>query len=47
MVAAAKLVETAVNSVIEKLETVTPDLGGNAGTDEMGQAICREIESLA
>lgn len=47
MVKAAKLIETAVASVIQKLETVTPDLGGTSSTEQMGEAICGEIESLA
>ena len=47
MINAAKLIETAVDLVIQKLETVTPDLGGTSSTEQMGEAICNEIDSLA
>lgn len=40
---AADRVERAVRRVIEKGDAVTPDLGGKAGTQEMAEAIIREV----
>ena len=40
---AADRVERAVRSIIEKGETITPDLGGEASTQEMAEAIVREV----
>ncbi|MCS7002165.1 MAG: isocitrate/isopropylmalate dehydrogenase family protein [Dehalococcoidia bacterium] len=41
---AARRIEAAVASVIAEGKTVTYDLGGSAGTDEMGEAIARRLE---
>jgi isocitrate dehydrogenase (NAD+) len=40
---AARRVEEAVERVLEKAETLTPDLGGRATTSEMTAAIIREL----
>jgi 3-isopropylmalate dehydrogenase len=39
-------IEKAVNSVLSAKEKVTPDLGGDSSTEEMGQAICDAISGL-
>ena len=43
---AAVNIKKGVEAVIGSLETVTPDLDGNATTDEMGEAICTAIETF-
>ncbi len=45
-VQAALDIEKAVTKVLTELNHVTPDLGGNASTEEMGEAICKEIRTL-
>jgi isocitrate dehydrogenase (NAD+) len=40
---AADAVERAVASVLEKGEVMTPDLGGSGTTDEMAEALAREV----
>jgi 3-isopropylmalate dehydrogenase len=44
-VGAARLIETAVARVIKERNMLTPDLGGKAGTKEVGDAILQVIES--
>jgi tartrate dehydrogenase/decarboxylase/D-malate dehydrogenase len=44
---AARAVERAVRFVLGKGETVTPDLGGAATTDEVAAAVLREIDRIA
>ncbi len=41
---AAKRLEKAVSEVISEKKQVTYDLGGNAGTKEMGQAIINKLK---
>ena len=43
---AAGDIETAVDHVLAESKTVTPDLGGTATTEEMGDAICNTIEQI-
>jgi 3-isopropylmalate dehydrogenase len=43
--AAGKFIESAVAQVIKEGNTLTPDLGGKAGTREVGDAVLRVIES--
>ena len=38
--------EAAVDRVLSESKTVTPDLGGEAETEEMGKAICEAIEFI-
>ena len=45
LMAAARDMETAVLNVIQDMKDVTPDLGGNATTDAMGDAICRKLKT--
>ena len=45
-VQAAVTIAKGVETVISELETVTPDLNGSAATEEMGEAICRAIETF-
>lgn len=40
---AAADIETAVNQVLTEKRCVTPDLGGTAGTAEMGAEICKKL----
>jgi 3-isopropylmalate dehydrogenase len=42
-VKAARGVEAAVDQVLSEFKTVTPDMGGTARTEEMGEAICEAI----
>ena len=44
---AAQAVERACESVLEKSEVHTPDMGGSAGTRELGDAIAQEISVVA
>ncbi len=44
--AAAGLIERAVERVIAERRALTPDLGGTAGTTEMGAAIVAALESI-
>lgn len=44
---AAKAIEEAIEAVLAGSETRTPDIGGNATTREVGEAICAEVSSLA
>lgn len=44
---AAEAVEKACESVIERAEIRTPDLGGKASTKDLGDAIAREISVVA
>ncbi len=46
-VRAAEAVERAVESVLAKSDSLTPDLGGRASTREVGEAIAREISVVA
>jgi 3-isopropylmalate dehydrogenase len=39
-------IERGIAAVLEKLEQVTPDLGGKASTEEMGEAICKAIRQV-
>jgi 3-isopropylmalate dehydrogenase len=43
---AAINIRKGVEAVISRLETVTPDMNGSATTEDMGEAICRAIESI-
>ncbi|MDK2958998.1 MAG: 3-isopropylmalate dehydrogenase [Synergistaceae bacterium] len=45
-VRAAENIEAALGKVLSDKESVTPDLGGTAGTDAMGNAVCRALEAL-
>jgi 3-isopropylmalate dehydrogenase len=45
-VKAALEIEKAVIKVLTELTHVTPDLGGKSSTEEMGEAICKEIRAL-
>lgn len=45
-VQAAKDIEVAVAKVLSDKKSVTPDLGGTAGTDAMGNAVCEALERL-
>jgi 3-isopropylmalate dehydrogenase len=44
-IGAAQLIESAVAQVIQERKTLTPDLGGKAGTKELSDAVLRVIES--
>jgi tartrate dehydrogenase/decarboxylase/D-malate dehydrogenase len=43
---AATLIMQGIENVVQRKDTLTPDLGGKASTVQMGQAVCDEIESL-
>ena len=43
---AARDMETGVANLLADMNTVTPDLGGTATTEEMGKAVCREVLNL-
>lgn len=43
---AAVNIERAVDEVLQDHESVTPDLGGNASTQQMGGAICKKLQCL-
>ncbi|HUK99501.1 MAG TPA: isocitrate/isopropylmalate family dehydrogenase [Nitrospirota bacterium] len=45
MLACAGDIDRAVEYVIEELIDVTPDLGGKASTEQMGDAICRKLST--
>ena len=47
LVKAADLVQQGLDKVLRDMKTVTPDLGGTAGTLQMGEAICDAINSFA
>ncbi len=40
---AAQDIEAGITEVLSRMATVTPDLQGNASTEEMGEAVCRAI----
>jgi tartrate dehydrogenase/decarboxylase/D-malate dehydrogenase len=40
---AARAVEDAVFKVLARRDPLTPDIGGNAGTETMGKAIAEEV----
>jgi 3-isopropylmalate dehydrogenase len=44
-IGAGQLIESAVAQVIQEEKTLTPDLGGKAGTKELSDAVLRVIES--
>jgi tartrate dehydrogenase/decarboxylase / D-malate dehydrogenase len=44
---AAQAVEQAIFNVIASQDPLTPDIGGNAGTEDMGMAIAAEVSTLA
>ena len=46
LTAAARDIARGVDAVLQARQEVTPDLGGTAGTDQMGAAVCRAIEEL-
>jgi tartrate dehydrogenase/decarboxylase/D-malate dehydrogenase len=46
-VKAAEAIERAVESVLAKSDTLTPDLGGRANTSDVGAAVAREISVVA
>lgn len=45
-VQAAQDIQTAMDKVLAELKCVTPDLGGNSSTEQMGEAICQAIDGL-
>ncbi|TDY59536.1 3-isopropylmalate dehydrogenase [Aminivibrio pyruvatiphilus] len=45
-VQAAGNIEAALGKVLSDKKCVTPDLGGTAGTDAMGDAVCRALAAL-
>lgn len=45
MVKAAEDIDDAMSTILNELQSVTPDLGGKASTAEMGQGICKIIRS--
>jgi len=44
---AARAVEAALAAVLERSDTITPDLGGKASTHDVGNAIAQEIPVVA
>jgi isocitrate/isopropylmalate dehydrogenase len=46
-VKAMETVERAVESVLAKSDTLTPDLRGRASTSDVGAAVAREISVVA
>jgi tartrate dehydrogenase/decarboxylase / D-malate dehydrogenase len=44
---AARAIEKAIATVLAKSDVLTPDLGGRAGTKDVGEAIAREISIVA
>jgi len=40
---AARDIETGMATVLAHMQSVTPDLGGTATTEEMGEAVCRAL----
>lgn len=44
LIACAREIETAVNKVLGETGLVTPDLGGTASTEQMGEAICQQLQ---
>ncbi len=45
-IGAARDIEKGMGKVLSECETVTPDLGGTAKTEEMGEALCQTILNL-
>jgi 3-isopropylmalate dehydrogenase len=45
MLACAREIDSAVSDVLNELKDVTPDLGGTASTEQMGEAICRKLST--
>ena len=45
-VQAARDIEMGITKLLSRMDTVTPDLGGTATTEEMGEAVCRAVLSL-
>jgi 3-isopropylmalate dehydrogenase len=45
MLACARDIDSAVYDVLNELKDVTPDLGGKASTEQMGEAICRRLSA--
>ncbi|NLI91798.1 MAG: isocitrate/isopropylmalate dehydrogenase family protein [Peptococcaceae bacterium] len=43
---AARDIELAIDKVLDDLQLVTPDLGGDASTEQMGASICETIQKL-
>lgn len=43
MLSCAREIDAAVSDVLDELKDVTPDLGGTASTEQMGEAICRKL----
>ena len=43
---ASRDIDFGVNQVLEEKEKITPDLGGESRTEEMGKAICKSIKDL-
>ncbi len=46
MTAAARDIETAMTAVLDEMQAVTPDLGGKASTEQMGEDVCAKIRNL-
>ncbi|MDR3592612.1 MAG: isocitrate/isopropylmalate family dehydrogenase [Negativicutes bacterium] len=46
MVACARDIEAAIGKVLDELTDVTPDLGGTATTEQMGDAVCRKLAEV-
>jgi tartrate dehydrogenase/decarboxylase/D-malate dehydrogenase len=44
---AARAVEEAIFRVLARRDPLTPDIGGKAGTEDMGKAIAAEISAVA
>ena len=42
----AHLILKAVENVVQQRDILTPDLGGKGKTDDVGRAICSEIEAM-
>jgi len=43
---AARAVEEAIFKVLARRDPLTPDIGGNAGTEEMGKAVAAEVSAV-
>ena len=44
---AARAVEDAIFKVLARRDPLTPDIGGKAGTHDMGKAIAAEVSAVA